>query len=456
MAGRTSSSVGVGITVTVLGLLSLTLFVLTIIFYSQKNAAEKNLADRDAGDAKFINQQERGSDAVLRVRGLAEAQRQSVVGYLLETRQQVMQSVTGSGTDTPEQVKAKLTAALGKETDQDMLAVIRGLKSQLDGAEQARDDAQAARDRALEDRNNEVERVAKIQATLGETIAALTGEVEQYKSEVDIFRERVTDSQGYMTGEVEKIRQQYDDQISRLNADKTKLEQETRVNLDRINRLQSELRGTQFTGKSEYALVDAEVLGINPLDGTVIVGAGRKQKVVLGLTFEIYTDAATIRPDDEGVYPEGKASVEIIRVDDNSSVGRLIRQTRGNPVVKGDVVANAVYDPRKTYKFMVFGNFDTNNDGISTPEEQNDLRARIENWGGKVLDDLTGDVDFLVLGEKPVLPPEPSGTAPIGVIERYLAIRQQVTRYDELFAAATAANIPVLNQHRLGTLTGTR
>lgn len=456
MAGRTSSSIGVGITVTALGLLSLTLFVLTIIFYSQKNAAEKNLADRDLGDAKFITQAERASDAVLRVRGAADQQHQSVVGYLLDTRQQIMQSVTGSGSDTPEQVKAKLTTALGKETSQDMLAVIRGLKTQFDGAEQARKDAQAARDRALEDRNNEVERVAKIQATLGETIAALTQQVEQYKSEVDIYRGQVTESGGKMTGEVEKIRQQFDDQIARLNADKTKLEQESRVNLDRINRLQSELRGTQFTGKSEDALVDAEVLGINPLDGTVVVGAGRKQKVVLGLNFEIYADAATIRPNEEGEYPQGKASVEIIRVDENSSVGRLIRQTRGNPVVKGDVLANAVYDPRKTYKFMVFGNFDTNGDGTATPEEQNDLRARVESWGGKVLDDLSGDVDFLVLGEKPILPPEPPSNAPMGVIERYLAIRQQVTRYDELFAQATAANIPVLNQHRLATLTGTR
>ncbi len=456
MAGRTSSSVGVGITVTVLGLLSLTLFVLTIIFYSQKNAALKNLADRDAGDAKFITQAERSSDAVLRARTLADQQRQSVVGYLLDNRQQVMQAVTGSGNDTPEQLKAKLKTALGEETNQDMLAIIRGLKTRLSAAEQAADDAKAARDRALEDRNNEVERVAKIQATLGETIASLSQEIEQYKGEVDTYRQQVTDSRGAMTGEVEKIRGQLDDQIAQLNADKTKLEQEARVNLDRINRLQSELRGTQFTGKSEAALVDGQILGINPLDGTVIVGAGRKQKVVLGLTFEIYADASMIRPDEEGEYPQGKAALEIIRVDESSSVGRLIRQTRGNPVVKGDVVANAVYDPSKTYKFMVFGNFDTNRDGTSTPEEQNDLRARIENWGGKVLDELSGDVDFLVLGEKPILPPEPPATAPIGVIERYLAIRQQVLRYDELFAAATAANIPVLNQHRLATLTGTR
>ena len=45
MAGRTSSSVGMGIAVTVLGIATLALFVTSLVFFSQKNAAQKSLVD---------------------------------------------------------------------------------------------------------------------------------------------------------------------------------------------------------------------------------------------------------------------------------------------------------------------------------------------------------------------------------------------------------------------------
>jgi hypothetical protein len=173
------------------------------------------------------------------------------------------------------------------------------------------------------------------------------------------------------------------------------------------------------------------------------------------MTFAVYTEPTDIRPDaDTGNYPEGKASLEVIRIDENTATARILRERRGNPVVRGDVVANAVYDPRKTYKFLVYGNFDADGDGRATFEEQTQIRARIEAWGGKVQSELTGDTDFLVLGERPVLPPEPAGNAPIEAINFYISLRRQAQRYDELFEKAQATSIPVLNQNRLYTLTG--
>ena len=35
-------------------------------------------------------------------------------------------------------------------------------------------------------------------------------------------------------------------------------------------------------------------------------------------------------------------------------------------MVSGDVIANAVYDPKKSYRFVVFGAFDTDGDGVAT------------------------------------------------------------------------------------------
>ena len=41
MAGRTSTSIGVGVTVTILGVATLALFVTTVIFFANKRAAER-------------------------------------------------------------------------------------------------------------------------------------------------------------------------------------------------------------------------------------------------------------------------------------------------------------------------------------------------------------------------------------------------------------------------------
>ena len=169
-----------------------------------------------------------------------------------------------------------------------------------------------------------------------------------------------------------------------------------------------------YKGADEAALVDGTVIGANGSDRQAFISIGDKQKVVLGMTFSVYSDKTQIRPDADGNYPRGKATLEVINVGESSSTCRITSEARGNPVVKGDVIANPIYDPNKTYKFVVFGNFDANRDGTATALERREINAMIESWGGKVVDDLTGDVDFLVLGERPILPPRPSAESPFG------------------------------------------
>jgi hypothetical protein len=120
------------------------------------------------------------------------------------------------------------------------------------------------------------------------------------------------------------------------------------------------------------------------------------------------------------------------------------------------VVANAIYDPNKVYTFLVYGNFDANGDGIATQHEAEDVKAVIAAWGGKTTSELTGDVDFLVLGQRPQLPPRPGVNSPLPVVLEYQRIDQMANRYDELFQQATSTSVPVLNENRLYTLIGGR
>ena len=82
------------------------------------------------------------------------------------------------------------------------------------------------------------------------------------------------------------------------------------------------------------------------------------------------------------------------------------------------------------------------------------MRSKIAAWRGEVMEDLGGDVDFLVLGERPVLPPEPSRNAPIEVLQEFIRLKGIRDRYDDLARRAAESSIPVLNLNRLDTLTG--
>src|SRR5206468_2777376 len=116
--------------------------------------------------------------------------------------------------------------------------------------------------------------------------------------------------------------------------------------------------------------------------------------------------------------------------------------------------ANAVYDPNKVYTFLVYGNFDANQDGVATQQEAVDIRALIESWGGKVVDELAGNVDswggkvvdelaanvdFLVLGQKPPLPPQPQSGAPAAVIQEYMRVRR-IAEQTRMYSWMTAAD----------------
>ncbi|MFN7022417.1 MAG: hypothetical protein ACK4WH_13965 [Phycisphaerales bacterium] len=451
MAARTSSSLGVGILVTVLGIATLGLFVTTVIFWSMASNAKKQVADLEQGTQEFIRLEERGRDTVVRFKDPAKRAGKSVVTYLIENQGRIMGMVTGSSGDSADDIAKKF----GETTAPNLLALVREQRTQIDSLTRQLADANAAKDRAHADKIAEVKRVQSIDEQMKSTVAALNAELGRYKDEVDALRSSINDYKATADQQVQKIRDESSAREADLNRQLDTAQRENVLNKSLIQKLQDELKGKRVTGQSEYALVDAKVIAVNAFDGTAVIDVGRKNKLTLGMPFAVYSEPTAIRPDERtGEYPEGKASVEVIKVDDDTATVRILREKKGNPVVRGDVLANAVYDPQKTYVFVIYGNFDTNRDGRATQQEQTDYRAKIASWGGKVMDDLSGEVDFLVLGERPVLPPEPASTAPVEVVDEYLRLQRSAKRYDELFRKATETSIPVLNENRLNTLIG--
>jgi len=69
-------------------------------------------------------------------------------------------------------------------------------------------------------------------------------------------------------------------------------------------------------------------------------------------------------------------------------------------------------------------------------------------------DELGGDTDFLVLGQRPILPPRPDASAPLEVVQEFIRRQKDLERYDDLYKKARDTSVPILNENRLYTLIG--
>lgn len=454
MAARTGASVGVAVTITILGAMSLAFFVTTMIFYGNAQSARTEKQSMEEDVKVFVSPQEREHAAIRTIRDEATRERKTVVGFLASNQNELMKTIAGDASTSMSELRTQLAQVEGSE-EGSLLSLVDKLQDQIETLNEQLAVADAERQEAQRTAEAEAERVAEIEQqftasanTIGSEFGVIT---DANTALIDGFKNI---EQRYIR-QIEEIRSQAASREEALESANAELQDENFVLQDKVARLQGEGRVSTFTGIPEEALVDGKVNQVNALDNEIIVSIGRDKKAVLGMTFAIYDEPTDIREDPTtGEYPRGKAVIEIIKVEPTYSRARIIESSEGNPIVRGDVIANAVYDPTKTYKFVVDGLFDVDSDGVASRFERDTLEALIERWGGILVDEIEGDTDFVVLGEKPILPPPPGRDAPVSVIQEYVRLQQEIQRYDDLLLSAQDTSMPVLNQNRLRTLIG--
>lgn len=451
---RTSASSSTIIFVTILGVFALGGLVGTFVFYGQKTRVQRDLADLQAENNAFVRPAERTRPDLERISDLASPQGMSAISYLEQQRSQAMQLMTGTPQDTVAQARERLAEA-GVGEGETVVGVLRSKNQNISALEQRVAGAEAARSAAEQDLAAERERVQRIGNDFGDETERLASRVTQLSDEVDAYRSGITQTEQSMDARVERLQAQASDAEVRLTSRIRQLESDNLALRDTVRRLQNENAGELLSPTDEFALVDGQVAAINAPDNEAYLNLGRNDRIRLGMTFSVYASNVTIAPDAAGNYPRPKGVVEVTRLEDDSATARILSELPGNPILAGDNIANPVYDPNKRYKFIVYGNFDANGDGIVGPFERPQLEDRIREWGGEIVDPtdgLTGDLDFLVLGTRPDLPPQPDGNAPLEIQRNYIRLLRLVDLYDQLFEEARAVGVPVLNQNRLDTL----
>jgi cell division protein FtsB len=458
MATRSGSGTGVVVSLVVFVLCTVFLLVLSIVFYSGQTKASERQLEAQTTLAKYVTRDQRNRDQIKQLEARANPNRgDSVVKFLRADYETLMEYVTGNSQGSIDSLRSNFRQQFGVADDSSVRSVLQQQRRKMNAQQTENDGLQAQVAAATEEIENLDSSIERMRQDHQDELAAVIGKIDEYEQAAIDYREEVRAVKGEYFSSIERLKDQYEGEIARLENEKDDLFQQSVLLKDRVGLLQETLGANRPTGEDPSQMVDGMIVDSIGRD-EVFINRGRRDRIVLGMTFEVYDNAAALTELNRmtGELPRGKASLQVTQVRDTTSKGKITRSVPGRPVVRNDVIANAVYDPDYVFKFLIHGKFDVDGDGRPTPTEANFLRSLIIDWGGEVIsgEKIPGDLDFLVLGVEPPrpLPPRPDATE--YELDAWVQKRRAHELYLELFKQASDAQIPVLNSNRFFILIG--
>jgi hypothetical protein len=180
--------------------------------------------------------------------------------------------------------------------------------------------AESERRAAQADAEAEAQRVATIEAAFGDRGQQLQINVKDIIDQFDTADQRYRAIATKFAENLEAAESTFDGEKSRLVTANDRLQQENIALRDQVARLRGEGGQDRIMPLDEAALVDGTIDRVDSAVNEVVLSIGRNQKAILGMTFAVYSSPTDIREDETtGEYPEGKAVLEIVRVEDGFS-----------------------------------------------------------------------------------------------------------------------------------------
>lgn len=455
MAGRMQGNVtAYAISLAMFVILFLFSFVLAIIFKTQVQGAQIQAQDAKKALTQVIKSNEMNRPEILEMKVKHTSTGISIVGQLLAENTRLKQFINASPRSTLDGIKKDMAEA-GVELGETLVAEIRRLKAEKDAGdrlvEQAQADSQTHAKRLADSESQKITQASEYEQTIVQLKATLTSLQDDFNT----FRSQVDDQRQSLEKQFDTVRSQTQRSVNELRSTVEQKDKQIAGQTKRLEELTGELISTGKGGGPDLTREsDGEVTSILAEESLVYIDRGRADQILLGMTFEVFDNDKGVSVDEFGDV-RGKATVEVIRMSDRSSLSRVVRLDRGQSVDEGDLIANVIYNPNISYRFYVFGEFDIDDTGQVTATDRRRVETMITQWGGQLIRKLSYNTDFLVLGQEPN-PPEqlpPSEFDPVK-IERVAAQRRKYNQYQELISEAKALSIPILNQNRFLALVG--
>jgi hypothetical protein len=460
----------------VFAIIAVTMSIFAIYFYADANKSRDALETHRKTVAEVVPDADLQGEAVTRLRAIRSAENSgytpnmSLLSVAMQDRDALARMVAGAGNeDTAKQVgaaalaeavNAAKPAQLTLPTNENIGLALRTMAQGLT--------AQLAQNKSLQDQLQQSQAQAKAQAD----------QFEQQRAEMNKTVESIRQQQAQAQAALATYQQTKDQSIQQIDqnmaVERTKAQEAqnaANVQIQELTRQLTEARGQINILNEKLGLnrpvnpqdpivrnPDGQIIRI-PTKDTVYINLGQESSITPGLTFEVYDKIDGIPPlgdpAAEDTLPQGKASIEVVRVGAGSSEARITRQTLGTQLVEGDLIANLVYDPNVKYNFVVYGDFDMDRNGQATPQETDVVRRLVTQWGGQLMDRVNVDTDFVVLGAEPVLPTFTREDLQDPFNQKRLADAQAALEaYDQVRNRARDLHIPIMNQNRFLYLIG--
>jgi hypothetical protein len=362
-------------------------------------------------------------------------------------------TAAGQAADAAKQSNAKLSGTSLVDIIRSLSTIlnasqneINALQGQLDTANNALKTqtatAQGQLDKVMQDLASARDETKSVTDSTTTLDADHAKKVQELQSQLDSTLKNSQEAQQKLQGQITEL--------SRKNNDSQKQLNDLRVKL-------ASLRPDPNGPILRQA--DGHIVRVEPNGSTVFIDRGAGEQMSEGLTFEVFDKNEGVPPPGDpntnDNLPKGKGSIEVVRVGPSSSECRIINQQPGQTIAEGDLICNLVYDVNTKYKFFVYGDFDLAHTGKPTPADAVAIKRLITQWGGLVVNDITADTDFVVLGGEPVINAYTKDDLEDPLIKaKYQAEQQNAAAYDEVRGKALDYKIPILNQNRFLYLVG--
>ena len=295
-----------------------------------------------------------------------------------------------------------------------LIALQSDLIKELKGVINVLPRLRAAREGTLEDLRGVQEEKKEIESRL--------------KKEIDSLRSKLTEEQDRALErerEFDREKKRLEDEIGSVKKLIVKNEREFNIReaqlLTKINELQDKIKDLSEKKRKtkEEIEADGEITYADSNLGLGWINLGKRDGIRRGLRFEVFQFR-------KGGEKKLKGVVEVRDIEANMSQVSIISDVKirdpktgevrvypdpSDPIIKGDLIRNPMFDKREQQIFVFLGE-----KPINRIYSKKDLERKIEDTGAKVGKSITIETDFVVLLEKGDEQPEFEKAIQFGII----------------------------------------
>jgi hypothetical protein len=238
-------------------------------------------------------------------------------------------------------------------------------------------------------------------AELQKNLTATQEALDKQKRDAALAEEQLSNKLEDNQNNLEQVMADAENFRTTASAEKSKLELAMKGVLDENNKLKAKVNNYE---REVFDLPDGKIVKVAARNNTAFLDLGFADGLRVNRTFAVYSQTANNFEKDKH-----KAMIEVTRIfGDHSAEARVTMEDPTNPILTGDYVLTATWDPGNSTFIALAGEFDLDNDGFS---DRDKLVQMIERNGGTVVashdDDgnITGAIDastrYLVMGSSP-------------------------------------------------------